>query len=94
MVWLYDWPSECFVQLLWQWSCFCLTLAWLLTGDNGDDGDDGDTAAEDGEGDRDDVSGRPLSYINWAWWQHGHDIMDAGAHSAMAYLHPVSSHQS
>ena len=28
-----------------------------LTGDNGDDGDDGDTAAEDGEGDRDDVSG-------------------------------------
>ena len=35
-----------------------------LTGDNGDNGDDGDTGAEDGEGDRDDVSGRPLSYIN------------------------------
>ena len=50
---MFDWPSECFVQLLWQWSCFCLTLAWLLTGDNGDDGD---TAAEDGEGDSNDVS--------------------------------------
>ena len=32
-------------------------LAWLLTGDNGDDGD---TAAEDGEGDSNDVSGTHL----------------------------------
>ena len=36
---------------------FAWTLAWLLTGDNGDDGD---TAAEDGEGDSDDVWGDHL----------------------------------